>query len=28
MIVAVIQAYIFTMLVSTYIGAAVEEHHH
>lgn len=28
MIVAVVQAYIFTMLVSTYIGAAVEEHHH
>ena len=28
MIVSVVQAYIFTMLVSTYIGAAVEEHHH
>jgi len=28
LIVAFIQAFIFTMLVSTYIGAAVEEHHH
>lgn len=28
LIVAFIQAFIFTMLVSTYIGAAIEEHHH
>lgn len=28
LIVALIQAYIFTMLVSTYIGAAIEEGHH
>ena len=27
LIVAFIQAFIFTMLVSTYIGAAIEEHH-
>ena len=27
-LVAFLQAYIFTVLVSTYIGAAVEEHHH
>lgn len=28
LLVAVLQAYIFTMLTSTYIGSAVEEHHH
>jgi F-type H+-transporting ATPase subunit a len=28
LIVAFIQAFIFTMLVSNYIGSAVEEHHH
>ena len=28
LLVALLQAYIFTMLTSTYIGSAVEEHHH
>jgi len=27
-LVAVLQAYIFTMLSALYFGAAVEEHHH
>jgi F-type H+-transporting ATPase subunit a len=28
LLVAIVQAYIFTMLTANYIGAAVEEHHH
>jgi F-type H+-transporting ATPase subunit a len=28
LLVAFLQAYVFTMLSAVYIGAAVEEHHH
>jgi len=28
LLVAFLQAYVFTLLSSIYIGAAVEEHHH
>jgi len=28
LLVAALQAYIFTVLTASYIGAAVEEHHH
>jgi F-type H+-transporting ATPase subunit a len=28
LLVAIVQAYIFTMLTANYIGAAVDDHHH